>query len=97
MFKEIFLASMFNIGIITVGLGSLIVTSTWLAKIVIQCGGAFLVVNCAVIASTVRCHVSSDAASWVVTFFKTTTGGHSRSTVGIVTWSFSSFLIVQLR
>ena len=75
MFKEIFLASRLNIGIVTVGLGSLIVASAWLAKIVIQCGGAFLVVNCAVIASTVRCHVSSDAASWGVTFFKTTTGG----------------------
>ena len=74
MFKEIFLASRFNIGIVAVGLGSLIVASTWLAKIVIQCGGSFLVVYCAVIASTVRFHVSSDAASWVVTFFKTTTG-----------------------
>ena len=75
MFKEIFLASKINIGIVAVGLGSLIVASPWLAKIVIQCGGSFLVVYCAVIASTVRFHVSSDAASWVVIFFKTTIEG----------------------
>ena len=98
MFTVVFLAYRFNISCSAVGLGSLIVASTRLAEIVTQCGASFLVVYCAVIASTVRFDVSSDAASWVVTFIKTTIGGCLLGvTVGIVMWAFTSFLFLQLQ